>query len=352
MTPFNADQGLISAIIPARNEEAVIAICVESLAPQKEVAEIFVVNDQSTDRTAEVVRGLVQKYSQVKLLETTELPSGWVGKNNAVWLGARQAKGQWLLFTDADTVHEPNSAAKTLDIAKQREAAVVSFSPGQIMQTWQEKALIPYAYCRLARHFSYQEVNDPQSEAAAANGQFLLIRRDAYEAVGGHAGVAGNILEDVALARGLKRAGYRLWFASGRGIVRARMYRAFGAMWEGWRKNLYPLMGGSPEAVRKEMAAALGPLLATLLATVAIWGLSESTVKASSVLAMGLLAILIAFNRELRTNQFPPKLMWYGIPGRLLYAGVLWASYRSHVKGKLEWKGREYPVTTPGASKG
>src|SRR5271165_3333951 len=104
----------VSAIVPARNEEAVIGACVESLAQQPEIVEILVVNDQSTDRTAEIVRGLILKCPQVRLLETTGLPPGWIGKNNAVWLGAQQAKGDWLLFTDADAMHEKDSVAKAL----------------------------------------------------------------------------------------------------------------------------------------------------------------------------------------------------------------------------------------------
>ena len=118
----------ISAIVPARNEEAVIAACVESLAQQEEIGEIVVVNDQSTDRTAEIVRGLAAKYSRVKMIEVAELPAGWVGKNYAVWLGAREAKGEWLLFTDADAVHEKDAAARAMAIVRERGAALASFS--------------------------------------------------------------------------------------------------------------------------------------------------------------------------------------------------------------------------------
>ncbi|HEY1472275.1 MAG TPA: glycosyltransferase [Candidatus Acidoferrum sp.] len=352
MTPLQQSPASISAVVPARNEEDVIAGCVESLVQQKEIAEIVVVNDQSTDRTAEIVRGLAAKYSRLKMIDVAELPAGWVGKNYAVWLGAREAKGDWLLFTDADAVHEKNAVARALEIAREREAALVSFSPEQIMETWYEKALIPYVYCRLAKKFSYEQVNDPANMAAAANGQFLLIRRDAYEAAGGHASIAGEVLEDVALAKKVKGAGYRIWFGSGKGIVRVRMYRSFGAMWGGWKKNLYQLMGGSSEAMTQEMAAALAPVIAALVATTTVWGFTESAIRALATLAVGVLIIYVAYDGELKRGGFPARLAWYGIRGRLLYAGVLGASYRSHVRGKLEWKGRTYPVGTSGASKG
>jgi glycosyltransferase involved in cell wall biosynthesis len=340
----------ISAIVPARNEEEVIGACVDSLGRQQEIEEILVVNDQSSDRTAAIVRECMQRLPQLRLVETKELPTGWVGKNYAVWRGAREAKGQWLLFTDADAVHNNDSAKRAMAIAEKENAVMVSFSPEQVMETWYEKSLIPYVYCRLASRFSFAEVNDPSKTAAAANGQFLMIRRDVYEAVGGHAGVAGEVLEDVALARRVKGAGHGIWFASGKGIVRVRMYRSFNAMWEGWKKNLYPLMGGSGEALTREFLHAAVPVFAILIAAVLAWGLAESAIAAVGVLALGTIGILLAYDGDLRRNQFPARLICYGIPGRLLFAGVLWASYRSHRRGKLEWKGREYPVGTPRAS--
>jgi len=352
MSPSLPKSLRISAIIPARNEEAVVAACVESLAQQPEIGEILVVNDQSSDRTVEIVRGLIPKLPQVRLLDTTGPPPGWIGKNHAVWLGAQQAKGDWLLFTDADVVHEKDSAAQALQIAAQSNAALVSFSPEQLMDTWYEKALIPFVYGRLNRNFSFDEINDPRNAAAAANGQFILIRRDAYNAVGGHASVAGEVLEDVALAKLVKRAGYPIWFGSGQGFVRVRMYRSFSAMWAGWRKNLYQLEGGSPAEVYKQLLVEcvflLGPL-ALIALTVYKWH------RPDFAILLGLFFLLITHAmhfQALRRSHFSTAFTGYLIPGSLLYTAVLWASYRSHIRGKLEWKGREYPVGTPHASKG
>jgi len=352
MTETSNHQVRVSAIVPARNEEAVIAACVESLMDQAEIVEVLVVNDESKDKTAENVQGLAARNPKVRLLEAPGLPAGWVGKNRAVWLGAREAKGDWLLFTDADAVHTADSASSSLAIAGEQNAVLVSFSPEQVMETWYEKALIPYVYCRLGSHFSFVDVNNPRKPAAAANGQFLMVRRDVYEAVGGHAGLAGEVLEDVVLARHVKEAGNRIWFGSGAGIVRVRMYRSFGAMWEGWKKNLYLLMGGSDESGGKEFARAVAPVLATVVAAVSTWGLTDHVTTALGVLMAGIAAVSVAYDEELRRNQFSHRLVLYGIPGRLLFAGVLWASSLAHKRGKLKWKGREYPLGTPGASKG
>jgi glycosyltransferase involved in cell wall biosynthesis len=352
MTNLNKSQPRISAIVPARNEAAVIAASVHSLAQQREILEILVVDDQSADRTAEIVSELSRQDSRIRLLQASELPAGWIGKNHAAWLGSREARGDWFLFTDADAVHMSDSVARAMDLATEHQAALVSFSPEQLMESWYEKSLVPYVYCRLSQKFSFDAVNDPRSNVAAANGQFILICRDAYVTVGGHAGVAGEVLEDVALAKRVKRAGFPIWFGSGKGIVRVRMYRSFASMWEGWKKNLCQLMGQSREAVYGEIARALFPVLAALIATISVAGLTESLSATVAALSVGLLIISVIYEGELRQSNFPGKLAFYAIPGRLLFATVLWASYRSHLHGGLEWKGRKYPVGTPGASKG
>jgi GT2 family glycosyltransferase len=247
-----------------------------------------------------------------------------------------------LLFTDADAQHEPGAARRALELAQETGAALVSFSPEQVTQRWYEKALIPFVYCRLAKYFSFDAVNDPASDVAAANGQFLMIRRDAYDAIGGHESVAGEVLEDVALARRVKSAGFRLWFASGAGIVRVRMYRSFAAMWQGWKKNLFLLVGGKPSAVFREMYDVF-PWIPFLMI------LAGLKIPIAVFLGVWLLIFRqISYGSELRRNHFPFSLILYYVPAVFLYTGVLWASYRSHAKGKVEWKGREVPVSVPG----
>jgi glycosyltransferase involved in cell wall biosynthesis len=336
-----ASAGSVTAIVPARNEEVVIATCILSLASQPEIAEILVVNDQSTDATASVVRSLMEKIPNLRLLEGGRLPDGWVGKNHALWVGVRQARCAWLLFTDADAEHERDSVSRALHIAQEQGAALISFSPEQVTEAWYEKALIPYIYLRLAKRFSYERVNDPSSPAAAANGQFLMMRRDVYEAIAGHSSVAGEVLEDVALAMRVKAAGQRIWFGSGKGIVRVRMYRSFQEMWQGWRKNLYRLMGGTPWAVFREMEANL-PWIPFLLLVAGL--------KYPFLLFLGVLFLIArqtSYGLDLARNQYRFSFIFYYVPAVALYVAVLWASYRSHVNGRIQWKGREYSVGAP-----
>lgn len=328
----------VSAIVPARNEEVTIAAAVESLAAQPEITEIFVVNDQSADGTSAELEKLSSRFAQLRVLETKEIPAGWVGKNYAVSLGAAQATGDWLLFTDADGVLLPGGVERALANAAAGGAGLVSYSPEQETRTWWERALIPFVYTRLGQKFSYDAVNDPESPEAAASGQYLMIRRADYERIGGHKAVAGEVLEDVALARLAKQAGVRLHFASGHGIMRVRMYRTFRAMWEGWTKNLYPLMCGSPRAVGRELRSIV-PWMPILLLLLTPLHLILGTI--GLVLLAGRHA---AYAAKLRRNRFPAAFAIYYLPAVAMYAAALLVSERLYVRGIVGWKGREYSV--------
>jgi hypothetical protein len=259
-----------------------------------------------------------------------------------VWEGAKHATSRWLLFTDADAELKDGATARALRIAGETSAALVSFSPEQVTEAWYEKALIPFVYCRLAKYFSYDEVNDAKSEAAAANGQFLMIRGDVYNQIGGHESVAAEVLEDVALAKRAKAAGYRIWFGSGAGAVRVRMYRSFAAMWDGWKKNLYLLVGGTPDAVYRELLSVVPWIPFALL----VLGLR---VPIAFVAGLGLLVARHAvYANTLLRNHFRGIYILYYIPAVVLYGGVLWASCRAYSQGIVEWKGRRVSVRAAG----
>ncbi len=340
---------MVSAIIPARNEEASIARAVESVAAQPEIGEVIVVNDQSTDRTAEILMQLAGRIPKLRVLSASDLPRGWVGKNHAVSIGATAATGDWLLFTDADTFHLRGAARRALADAAEHDAAPVSYSPEQELETFWERALIPFVYCRLAARFSFARVNDPHQPDAAENGQFLLIGRDAYESVGGHAAVANEIVEDVALAQRVKREGFRIYFTAPAGVVRTRMYRSFGAMWQGWTKNLYPLMGGGFRSTLIEIEAFP---LSEMLALTLVWAFLAGTVHASPwllplVFLGDLAGAHFRYAIALHRNLFRVRLVQYYIPGACLYAAALVASWWKNTQGAVVWKGREYAAKGP-----
>ena len=338
---------LISAIIPARNEEASIARAVESVAAQPEVGEVIVVDDHSTDRTPIILDELAKRLVKLKLVRAGDLPKGWTGKNHAVAVGAAIASGDWLLFTDADTHHLPGSAARALQDAARHRADLVSYSPEQETRTFGERALVPFVYWRLSQRYSFDRINDARLPDAAANGQYILIRRETYAAIGGHASVAREILEDVALARRAKERGGTIFFAPGQGIVQTRMYRSFGDMWEGWTKNLYPLFGATVPEMLLEIDAAT-PWLGVIFAAAAAAELVMFGARSWSMWLLGLLAGIFFvrpwawYEAWLRRNRYPPQFIGYYLPGAALYSAALVASWWKNTHGAVRWKGREY----------
>jgi glycosyltransferase involved in cell wall biosynthesis len=231
----------LTVIVPARNEEDCLGDCLESLVSQSEDIfelgkdwELIVVDDGSTDRTVEITLGI----AGVTVMEAEKLEPGWTGKNNAIWTAARRARGRWLLFTDADTIHEPGGLRHGLHEAERHKVGMLSYSPRQIVKGFAQRSLMPLVFCELALAYPPAKVSDPAQRIAAANGQFLLVEREAYRKLGGHASVAGEVLEDVELAVLAKRRRVGLRFRYADDIVSARMYRTTAAMIEGWTKNL------------------------------------------------------------------------------------------------------------------
>src|SRR5882762_1917063 len=326
----------VSVMVPARNEETCLGACLESLVAQTGVAfEIIVVDDHSTDRTREIA----QSFPGVRVLGAGPLPEGWTGKNNAVTAGAREARGQWILFTDADTVHLPGSLARALAEAEARQVDLLSYSPEQIVESFWEKAVMPVIFAELASAYRPSEVSDPKSSAAAANGQYLLIKRVTYDAVGGHAATASSLLEDVALALAVKQSGRRIWFRYGGDQVRTRMYRSFDQLREGWTKNLALLF---PSPGRLALLRTLEFFLIVLSVAISLWNIVRDLWQPAA--ACGLLSLVLCgiFYKRIRRAHFRGDATVLALLGLPLFSGLLLRSKLSHDHGKVSWKGRSY----------
>jgi len=327
----------VSVIVPARNEEACLRDCLQSLVAQTVPFELIVVDDHSTDRTREIASSFAN--AQVRVIEAGPVPAGWTGKNNAATAGARVARGEWLLFTDADTIHLPGSLARSFEEAKRHGAALLSYSPEQVVKTFAEKAVMPVIFAELAAGYRPSQVSDPRSLAAAANGQYILITREAYDAVGGHAAVAGNLLEDVALARAVKRSGRKIFFRYGGNTVRARMYRTFAQLREGWTKNLALLF---PSPVRLAALRALEFLLIvasfSIAAATSLRGRWQPAALAA-VVGVILYAVFLTRIRRAHFSWNANILALFGLP---LFSYLLLRSKSAHAKGSVSWKGRTY----------
>lgn len=335
----------MSVIVPARNEEACLGACLQSLVVQNNAAqngvayEIIVVDDHSTDHTREIASSFSNASVDLRVVEAPPLPAGWTGKNNAVTAGSRVARGEWLLFTDADTIHLPGSLLRSLEEAKRHDTDLLSYSPGQIVETFWEKAVMPVIFAELAATFRPSQVNNPKSPVAAANGQYILITREAYDAVGGHGAVAGNLLEDVALARAVKRSGRKIFFRYGGNVVRTRMYRSFAQLREGWTKNLALLF---PSLVRLAVLRAIEFVL--IVASLAIAVASVLRGHWQPAIAAGILGVILYTLLVLRIRRahFSWDATFLALLGLPLFSYLLLRSARAHANGRVPWKGRKY----------
>ena len=326
----------ISVIVPARNEEASLRDCLESLVAQTGVDfELIVVDDHSTDRTREIA----SSFPTVRVIDAGPLPEGWTGKNNAVATGARAARGEWLLFTDADTVHLPGSLARALAEARENGAELLSYSPEQVAVTFWEMAVVPVVFAELARQYPPKKVSDPASPIAAANGQYVLICRDTYDAVRGHAAIAGEILEDVALARLVKQSGRKLRFRYAADAVRTRMYRNFRQLCEGWTKNLALLFPSPGWLAAKALLMWVSPWILIALIKAFAWTRWLGGID---------VVLFVYLCTRLRCSNFRRDGLVNGaIFGMPMFAYLLLRSKRAHASGNISWKGMVYSAPAP-----
>ncbi|HKI53016.1 MAG TPA: glycosyltransferase family 2 protein, partial [Anaerolineales bacterium] len=240
---------LISVCIPARNEERNIRACVEAILNQEYPnLEVIVLDDRSTDATYEILlalesdrllSGLREQAPILQIINGSDLPSGWAGKPHALYQASASARGEWLCFVDADTFLAPETLSSCYAKAVETKADMFTIMTFQVLGSFWEKTIMPLVMTALSVGFSPRKVNDPSTKDAIANGQFILIKRSVYDAIGGHESVKDNIVEDKAISEQVKWNGYRLIVADGMKVAKTRMYTSLPEMWEGWTKNIY-----------------------------------------------------------------------------------------------------------------
>jgi chlorobactene glucosyltransferase len=337
---------LVSVIVPARNESAVIETVVKSvLASTYEPLELVVLDDRSTDETAAIVDRLAAEDARLRLVRGEPLPKGWYGKPWACLQGYRAARGELLLFTDADTRHEPELLARAVGALRTERADLVTVAPRQRCETFWERLVMPQIWLLLGVRYHPSRVNRARRERdVIANGQFILLPRASYEAVGTHEIVRHEVAEDLALAQAFHRAGRKIYFAFAERLMETRMYQSLPHLVEGWSKNVY--LGGRRSFPEEPVLRALVPVM--LLAAFLFWLVPPVVLAVTggsgpwgvaAVVATGLSALfwmLISYGMKIPA--------WYG----LLYpVGALVALYigaRSTWRGarRVEWRGRVY----------
>jgi chlorobactene glucosyltransferase len=351
--PFDpaANGPLISVCIPARNEANNIRLCVEAILAQTwPRLELIVVNDRSEDETPAILHEL-SADSRLRVIQGSELPDGWAGKPHALVQAASAAHGDWLCFVDADTFLAPGALAGCYAKASATGADMFTMLTRQITGTFWEKVVMPLVMTALSVGFPPREVNDPRRRIAVANGQFIMIKRTVYDALGGHERVKDKIVEDKALAELVKWSGQRLVLADGRHVARTRMYTSFPQMWEGWTKNIYLGLREQPSLI---FIGAFGGLLLVLSALFLpiwpmlglLWYLYGGGWPAVAVIAMALLLWTSLLYARAAVAHAMGIARWYAFTlplGAGIFATMMIVSAWKVVSGHgVTWRGRRY----------
>lgn len=356
----------VSVIVPARNEARNIERVVASLAQSQGAPfEVIVVDDRSDDDTATRARRVARAHAdRIEVMHGVELPEGWLGKNWACHQGATQARGDILLFTDADTVHAPDLLARALAALEADRADALTLAGRQLMKSFWECLVQPQIFMGiLSRYPNTRRVLEPhQWRDAIANGQYIMVRREAYAAIGGHEALRAEVVEDMRFAQRLVRLGHRLSLRAAEDAFATRMYTNLGELIEGWSKNI--LLGGLatlPEGWVRRVA----PLAAVVLGTV-------SLLLPPFLVLGGWMGAVLTDTHLTGSGPTAGAAPWFGWAAAMTLLGVLfWAlvSWRMRISplwgvlyplgaavaqyiflrtwwrgGHVEWKGRRYEL--------
>jgi chlorobactene glucosyltransferase len=356
--PGDGEWPFVSIIVPARNEERNLPTLLPSLLGQHYPNfEVIVIDDQSTDRTPQILDAWAARDPRLRVIRGEDLPrdEGWMGKPHAMMQGARVAKGQWLLFTDADTRHDPLALSSSVAYALAHNIDLFTITPCFELVSPAEKLIMPVAMMGISVLYPFYKVNDPKSSVAIANGQYTLIRRDVYDAVGGIERVKDQIAEDLEFGKVVKSAGFRLCMADGQHLMAVRMYTNLAEVWEGWSKNVVLSFQKNPvqgAVAVSSIAAVLGLPFVLARWVAKMWGTAEESRRQEDRLVAGwaaavsgwLLGLPLAYRYRVGRALGISPLWTLTFPAGVALFGVLiLVSLVRILTGKgVTWKGRTY----------
>ncbi|MDO8690094.1 MAG: glycosyltransferase family 2 protein [Dehalococcoidia bacterium] len=339
---------LVSVIVPARNEAMNIRGCLQSVLEQGyQPIQVIVVDDNSSDGTGRVLEQLASGSTGVTAVHGKPLLPGWVGKNHAISQGVALADGPWLVFLDADTRLSPDAIERAVALARQKDLAMLSFLPHHVLESFWERVVQPVVLGVVLAGAPPSLIADPKNPTAGAFGQFILFRRSAYEAIGGHEGVKSEVLEDWRMAQKIKALGLGLAMAEGQDLARVRMYESLSGLWEGWSKNTF--LGAD-----KKLSLLLVVLMFVFAIGIwpvglAIWAVLEAILNGPGLLVVTGAAIyqlsLTCFYAFWVTRRLGlPSIYALGFPlGAAVLVGILINSAYLVLSGRgVTWKGRTY----------
>lgn len=357
-TPVEPDVTLpfLSILVPARNEELCIEACVRSLVVQTyQRLEVIVLDDGSSDATGSIVQRVMNELppvqaSRLRLLQGAPLPAGWIGKNYACHQLSQHAHGDYFFFTDADTVHAPGTATAVVACMQRLGVKLLTAQPEFELGSLGEYLVVPLLNFTIMTLLPVALVRlRPEPALATGNGQLMCFHRSAYEKIGGHASVKGEILEDVLLARAVKAAGDRMAFVDALEFVRCRMYRSFTGIWSGFSKNLFAFYNYSLPfalgALLLNLAVFVVPPLVALLAPLFHFSAAIVIAGLRAYLLAVLMRALLAmrFTRQKQMLPLPLFLCFLHPLSIALECLILLNSIRCYYRQSgISWKGRQY----------
>lgn len=333
----------VSVLIPARNEATTIAACVQSLLDQRYPhLEILVLDDASTDGTGALLDALQMHSSRLSVVhQTGDPPIGWTGKNYACHLLAGLATGEWLLFTDADTIHEPDSVARGVEYAVALDAAFVSAFPYQVVRTTSERLLVSFLLDFLPLiTINFAALARGDAARVAANGQYLLVNAASYRALGGHASIHDELVDDFALAHRFQAQGHRIVLVQGDRMLACRMYHNAREVWGGFSKNVL----GALDAPLRWRAFLWAPIFAWLYACLFILPFAQLWSNQQFALAVVEIAWLLLLRTVLvwRLKRPLDEIVTTPLAAWGVMALGINAVIRRWLRASIVWKGRTY----------
>lgn len=233
------NQPLVSVIIPSRNEGHRIGECIKTLKEQTyKKLEILIVDD-SSDNTVDVIKSIVRDDKRFKIIKQDKLQKAWIGKPFALQQGSKLAKGEWLLFIDADTYYDPLIIERSVEHATHNKLDMLSLAPRHICKSFWEKVIQPIPLGAITALLPLAKTNDPKSKVALAIGPYIMIKNSIFKKIGGYQTIKNYINDDTQLAKLVKGSGFRLGIANAQSMMNLKMYDRFSEIWEGWSKNVF-----------------------------------------------------------------------------------------------------------------
>ncbi len=335
-----------AVLVPARNEERCIEACVRSLCSQSyKHLEVIVLNDSSTDGTGEILHRLSSEFTNLRVINGSPLPAGWVGKSWACHQLSQATDADVLLFTDADTIHQPDTVARSVRFLAEQHLSMFSLVPFQVLSSFGEHVVIPMVH---VLYFSYLPnsliMSNPRVSLSAANGQFMCFSRAGYDLVGGHGAVWNSLVEDVFLARAVKAAGGRIALVDGTDAVSCHMYTGASEVTKGFSKNMFPATRYNLPVIMLFLAHLALTYVFPVFGLVMGLSISDTTMIAASSFALacaGFIRLMISGRFQMPLWHFilqPITALWTIFIG---VNSVRWA----YSKSGSQWKGRSYART-------